>query len=211
VLAHLYLASACVWRFRAEEAEAPVLLPLARAAIQAQLQAGAQALEGFHANMPQRSARLLGRLTARRAPAEAVSDECWLELAESLEHEPMLLARLLPDLQRPATGGLLDLMEALELAQRLGPEAQTLQKRWRQTRSMTAACQGARDPVLAKAYLQAVDRVIQVDDGPGPREERRPGYNRVNPYAVSSPSAHAAPAPSNRPPERTTPQPVPAK
>lgn len=214
VLAHLYLASACVWRFRAEDGEAPMLLPLARASIQAQLQAGAQALQGFYANLPQAGARWLGVLTAGRVPAEAVPDACWLELAESLEREPMLMAHLLPDLQRPATGGLLDLMEALELAQRLGPEAQALQKAWRQTRSIAAACQGASDPALARAYLLAVDRVIQVDDGPGPndvREDRRPGFNRINPYAVSSPSAPAGPEPSPHRLERTTPRPVPAK
>ncbi|RYF73705.1 MAG: DUF1974 domain-containing protein, partial [Comamonadaceae bacterium] len=210
VLAHLYLASACVWRFRQEEGETPALLPLARAAIAAQLQAGGAALQGFYANLPQAGARALGKLTSGRVRPEAVSDECWLELAESLEREPVLLQRLLPDLQCPATGGLLDLMQALELAQQLGPEAQTLQKAWRQTRSVAAATQTASHPSLARAYLQAVNRVIQVDDGPGPHDglddEARGGVNQPR-----GSSTTAAPAPLPYPQERRIPQPVPAK
>ncbi|RYF82247.1 MAG: acyl-CoA dehydrogenase [Comamonadaceae bacterium] len=210
VLAHLYLASACIWRFRNEDSEAPALLLLARAAIAMQLHAGAQALQAVYANLPNAGARALGALTGGRVRAEPVSDEDWLQLAECLEREPVLLARLLPDLQRPATGGLLDLMEALELAQRLGPEAQTLQKAWRQTRSMSAACQAARDPALARAYLQAVDRVIQVDAGPRPRDGRD-AHARAAVSPALAAAAPAAPAQWPHPPERKTPLPVPAK
>lgn len=206
VLAHLYLASASVWRFKVEDGEEPLMLPLARASINAQLHAGELALQGFYANMPQGGVRLLGRLMTGKARPEAETDECWLDIAQMLEHEPMLLSRLLPDLQRPATGGMLDLMEALELAQRLGPEAQTLQKAWRKTRSVSAASQGAADPALARAYLQAVDRVIQVDDGPGPNDA--PSASLKRPAEASAP---AGPGPSANPPERRTPRPVPAK
>ena len=78
--------------------------------------------------------------------------------------DPALIARLCPDVSRPKTGGLLDLMLALELARAVGDDLPELNKAVRRTRSLEEAARGARDPAAALAYLQAADRVIQVDD-----------------------------------------------
>ena len=68
---------------------------------------------------------------------------------------------------RPGSGGLLHLMEALELADQLGPEdVQALNKLVRRARSFEEAANDMSRPALALAYLQAADRVIQVDDFP---------------------------------------------
>jgi acyl-CoA dehydrogenase len=64
----------------------------------------------------------------------------------------------------PKTGGLLDLMRAVQLAAELGDEAPALNKLVRRTESLEQAAQDARDPARALAYLLAADKVIQVDD-----------------------------------------------
>lgn len=57
------------------------------------------------------------------------------------------------------------MVDALELADRLGDEATSqLNKLVRRMRSCEDAAAGMPNPALALAYLQAADKVIQVDD-----------------------------------------------
>lgn len=163
VLSHLYIASAALWRY-AQEADAE-LLPLARAGIREQLHSAAVALRDLHANLPSSGiARVIGsvalRGTSRYAP---LRDRDLLHLAELLR-SPTLMAKLTPDLARPKQGGMLDLMQALELAQQLGGEAVELNRVLRRTHSLDDAARSSSRPELARAYLQAADQVIQVDD-----------------------------------------------
>jgi acyl-CoA dehydrogenase len=55
-------------------------------------------------------------------------------------------------------------MRALELARPLTDELPALNRVLRRTRSLEQAAAGSRDTAAALAYLQAADRVIQVDD-----------------------------------------------
>lgn len=164
-LAHLYMASACLWRY-VFDAEAS-LLPFARAAMRAQLEAAEAVLRDLYANLPAPGHRLLGAMAlGRRARLAPLRDAQRLELAALLRTRPDIVARLCPDVGRPRRGGLLDLMQALELAQRLGEDAAPLNKLVRRTRSFEEAAKGMPDPALALAYLRAADKVIQVDDFP---------------------------------------------
>ena len=91
-----------------------------------------------------------------------------MALAELLRTRPDVVARLVPDLAEPGPGGLRDLMQAMALGARLGDETAALNKVLRRTRSLDEAARSATDPALALAYLQAADKVIQVDDFDGP-------------------------------------------
>lgn len=200
VLAHLYLASACVWRYQAEAA--PEMLPFAQAAIRVQIDAASRILHDLYANLPTVGRRLIGALVLRRTGHLApLRDVQLLALAETLRTRPDVVARLCPDLERPAAGGLCDLMLALELGQRLGDQTAPLNKVLRRTRSLEQAARSAVDPVLALAYLRAADRVIQVDDIEASQW----------PPGVSPAPAPSAPPQYAHPPERTTPPPVPAE
>ncbi len=165
VLSHLYLASACVWRYEVDCD--PEMLPFARAAIRVQLDRAGATLHELHANLPSGVLRglapLLLRGTGHLAP---LRDRDLVAFADALRTDPALVARLCPDVSRPAAGGLLDLMHALELANAVGDELPELNKAVRRTRSLEDAARGARDPAAALAYLRAADRVIQVDDFP---------------------------------------------
>jgi acyl-CoA dehydrogenase len=163
VLACLYLAAASVWRYEMDGDAA--LLPLARAAIRHQLACGDALLRELHANLPSAGLRwisplLLGGSRQRRA----LRDAEWLALAESLREQPALIAALCPDLGRPASGGLIDLMDALQRAEAVRDELPMLNKQLRRCSSLEAAAQGSRDPAAALVYLQAADKLIQVDD-----------------------------------------------
>lgn len=201
VLAHLYLASACVWRWQADEA--PEMLPFAQAAIRLQIDQAGRILRDLYANLPTAGRRLIGALVLRRtAHLAPLRDVQLMDLADRLRSDPRLVARLAPDLAEPGPGGLRDLMQAMALAARLGAErTAALNKHLRRTRSFEQAAASADDPALALAYLRAADKVIQVDDVDGPV--------RLSPPAA--PPARPAPPPSAHPPERTTPPPVPAK
>jgi acyl-CoA dehydrogenase len=165
VLAHLYLACASVWRYQMEAD--PALLPFARAAIRVQLASAAASLREIYANLPSPARRALGAIVLRGTRHLApLRDRPLLDLAETLRTDPAVVARLAPDVSRPRRGGLLDLMTALELAAQLGGGAAELNKAVRRTRSLAEAARGAQNPPLALAYLQAADRVIQVDDFP---------------------------------------------
>ncbi len=163
VLSHLYLAAACVWRYDVE-AE-PAMLPIARAAIRVQLDAAARTLREVYANLPSPARRVLGAIilggTGFLAP---LRDRQLVAFADALRTDPLLIARLCPDVMEPKSGGMRDLMHALALAKELGDEVQALNKVVRRTASLEEAARGSTNPQRALAYLQAADRVIQVDD-----------------------------------------------
>ena len=163
-LAHLYLASSCLWRYVFDAK--PELLPFARAAMRTQLDQAEDVLADLYANLPAPGHRLIGRLVlSRTSHLVPLPDAQVLELAALLRSDPKLVALLCPDVARPGSGGLLHLMQALDLADQLGPDdVQALNKLVRRTRSFDDAAHATSRPALALAYLQAADRVIQVDD-----------------------------------------------
>ncbi len=163
VLSALYLAAASVWRYEAE-ARAD-MLPLARAAIRHQLAVAAATLHDLHDNLPSWPVALLSpALRGGTGQLRAIDDACLLGLAESLRNDPGLIAALCPDMGMPKSGGLLDLMAALELSRPIIDELPELNRSLRRTRSLAAAAAASSDPAAALAYLQAADKVIQVDD-----------------------------------------------
>ena len=163
VLACLYMASASLWRYEVEGN--PKMLPFARAAVRIQLDQAAATLRELHANIPSgwlhALSPLLLRGTRHLAP---LRDRDVIAFADALRADPALVAQLCPDVSRPKSGGLLDLMEALARAGAVGDELPALNQALRRTRSLEAAAQQSREPEAALAYLQAADRVIQVDD-----------------------------------------------
>lgn len=163
VLSHLYMASASVWRYEVEQDRA--MLPIARAAIRVQLDLAAAALRDLYANLPSRLLRLVSpvllRGTRHLAP---LRDRDLIALSDALRDNRAMVARLCPDVGVPASGGLRDLMLALELADAVGDELPELNKVLRRTDSLQQAADKSRDPAAALAYLLAADRVIQVDD-----------------------------------------------
>lgn len=163
-LAHLYMASACLWRY-VHEAR-PELLPFARTAMRTQLDAAEEVLADLYANLPAPGHRLIGRLVmTRTAHLAPLRDTEVLELAALLRTQRPLIDLLCPDMARPGSGGLLHLMEALDLADQLGADdVQALNKLVRRSSSFEDAANGMPRPALALAYLKAADRVIQVDD-----------------------------------------------
>lgn len=168
VLSYLYLASACVWRYRVEGE--PGMLPLARAAIRVQLDLAAATLRDLYANLPSRPLRLFAPLILRGTRHLApLRDRDLIAHADALREDRALLGRLCPDLGVPASGGLRDLMQALALADAIADEVPELNKVLRRTTSLEEAARAARDPAAALAYLLAADRVIQVDDFPPAR------------------------------------------
>jgi acyl-CoA dehydrogenase len=174
VLSALYLAAACVWRYEVEGD--PLALPVARAAIRLQLHEAASILRDLYANLPSGvlkvMAPLLLRGTGRLAP---LRDRETLALADALRTQPGLVRRLCPDVSRPKSGGLLDLMRALDAARVLGDEAAELNKALRRAPSLEAVARNARNPTAALAYLRAAERVIQVDEVEGRVSAGRPG------------------------------------
>lgn len=163
VLSCLYMASASVWRYEMEGD--PKMLPFARAAIRVQLDQAAATLRDLYANLPSTLLRMAApvilRGTRHLAPLRDVD---LIAFADTLRANPGLIARLCPDLSRPKSGGLLDLMQALEYAQAVGDELPELNQALRRTHSLEAVARNARNPAAALAYLRAADRVIQVDD-----------------------------------------------
>ncbi len=163
-LAHLYMASGCLWRY-AVEGDAQ-MLPLARAALRTQLDAAEEVLRDLYANLPAPGRRLIGNLVlSRTAHLAPLRDVQMLALAKQLRDNPALVQRLCPDMSLPKGGGVVDLVRALELADQLGEDATNqLNKLVRRTGSFEEAAASMPDPALALAYLQAADKVIQVDD-----------------------------------------------
>jgi acyl-CoA dehydrogenase len=210
VLAHLYLASACVWRYGVEQA--PEMLPFARAAIRLQIDEAGSILRDLYANLPTRGRRLIGAMVLRRtAHLAPLRDVQLLELAELLRKDPRIVERLAPDLSEPAAGGLRDLMQAMELGAKLGDGTAALNKVLRRTNSLEEAARSSTDPELALAYLKAADKVIQVDDFEGPPRDGEGRADFSEPAAaVAVPPAPPVRPPSVRPPERTIRPRVPA-
>jgi acyl-CoA dehydrogenase len=177
VLSHLYLASACVWRYEVDGD--PAALPFARAAIREQLHGASTLLRELYANLPSGALRwlspLLRRGTGHLAP---LRDREALELAEALRTQPALVRRLCPDVSRPKSGGLLDLMEALDAAQAVGDEVDELNRALRRAPSLEAVARRSKRPAAALAYLRAAERVIAVDDVEGATSGARPGLLR---------------------------------
>ena len=208
VLAHLYLASSCIWRYRVDAA--PELLPFARAAIRLQIDEAGKILRDLYANLPTAGRRVIGALVLRRtAHLAPLRDVQLLELADLLHKDPRIVERLAPDLSEPAAGGLRDLMYAMELSAQLGDATAALNKALRRTNSLEEAARSAPDPELALAYLKAADKVIQVDDFEGPPRDADGRADLSPPVAAAQP-VPSAPQPSAHPPERTTPPRVPA-
>ena len=209
VLAHLYLASACVWRYGVERA--PEMLPFAKAAIRLQIDEAGGILRDLYANLPAPGRRVIGSLVLRRtAHLAPLRDLQLLELADLLRKDPRIVGRLAPDLSEPAAGGLLDLMHAMELGAKLGDGTAALNKVLRRTNSLEEAARSAPDPELALAYLKAADKVIQVDDFEGPPRDAQGRADLSPPAAVAAPPVPSAQPPSAHPQERTTPPRVPA-
>ncbi len=163
VLAHLYMASACIWRYTSEAD--PAMLPFTHAALRVQLDAAEEVLRDLYANLPAPGHRFIGRLVLSRTRHLApLRDVAMLELARLLRTDRALVARLCPDLMKPKSGGMADLMDALELSAQLGDGVDELNKLVRRTHSFEDAANAAPRPALALAYLKAADKVIQVDD-----------------------------------------------
>ncbi|MDW5443103.1 acyl-CoA dehydrogenase [Polaromonas sp. SM01] len=162
-LAHLYMASACFWRYTADADSE--MSPFTRAALRVQLDAAEEVLRDLYANLPAPGHRLIGALVlSRTAHLAPLRDVQMLELARLLRSQRTLLARLCPDVSTPKQGGLLDLMQALELSAQLGEQTTALNKQVRRTRSFEEAALSTANPALSLAYLHAANRVIQVDD-----------------------------------------------
>jgi acyl-CoA dehydrogenase len=165
VLSYLYLAAACVWRYRVDGD--PRMIPFARAAIRVQLDLAAATLRDLYANLPSRALRLFAPLLLRGTSHLApLRDRDLVTYADALRENRELIARLCPDIGKPPAGGLRDLMDALELADQVAGEVPELNKALRRTRSLDEAAAKSRDPAAAAAYLRAADRVIQVDEFP---------------------------------------------
>ncbi|RZL03138.1 MAG: acyl-CoA dehydrogenase [Rubrivivax sp.] len=163
VLAHLYIASAAVWRYQIDGD--PDLLPFAQAGIRQQLDRAHTILRDLHANLPSGPARWLAGFSLKgTGPLTPLRDRQLLELAELLRTRRDLIDKLCPDLSLPMRGGQFDLVEALALGEQLGDDTAALNKELRRTNSLETASQSAKDPALALRYLRAADRVIQVDD-----------------------------------------------
>ncbi len=72
VLAHLYMASACAWRYAVEKDGD--MLPVARAAIRVQLDEAGNALEALYANFPSPLRRVVGAIVLQpQHPAGAAA------------------------------------------------------------------------------------------------------------------------------------------
>jgi acyl-CoA dehydrogenase len=115
VLAHLYMASACVWRY-AMEKDATCCRwhgpPFACSSTKP-----AMRWKRSTPTFPSPLRRVVGALVLNRSTRLApLRDVQLLELAKLLRTNNALVKRLCPDLATPAGGGLRDLMDALALA-----------------------------------------------------------------------------------------------
>lgn len=184
VLSHLYLASASVWRYEAERDLS--MLPFARAAVHDQLALAAAALRALYANLPSAAVRSLSPLWLRGVGRfSALPDRTLLDLAGRLRDDPAVVARLCPDVQFAPGGGMADLRAALDAATGLGDEIHALNKAVLRGESLLDAAKTARNPAAALAYLEAADRVIQVDDFP-PDAPARDAAADAPPYSEAA-------------------------
>jgi len=139
-----YLAAASVWRYHVDADSA--LLPFAQAAIRVQLDLAAAILKDLYANLPSPTRRVLGAIILRGTGHLALlRDRTRLDLAERLRTDRTVIDRLCSEMSTPRSGGVLDLMQALELARGLGDEVPALNKLLRRV-----AARGRR-PSLARS------------------------------------------------------------
>ncbi|MEC5215360.1 acyl-CoA dehydrogenase [Actimicrobium sp. GrIS 1.19] len=160
-LSHLYLASACLWRFGAQP-DARVEA-VARAAVRRQIWLASEALHALYDNLPNPVLGVAGKIALHGLrPIRATSDVETLAIADSLR-DPQVIALLCPDVETPKSGGLRDLQYALQLAREIGAdESQRLARAIRQIKPFDQIAAGSSSP-LALEFLHALDRVIQVD------------------------------------------------
>ena len=141
------------------------MLPIARAAIRVQLDMAARTLRDLYANLPSTTLRVSAPFVLRGTQHLApLRDRDLIAISDSLREDRALLNRLCPDVGQPSVGGLRDLQHALELADTVEDELPALNQLLRRTPSIEKAVASFTDPDAARAYLQAADSVIQVDD-----------------------------------------------
>ena len=163
VLSHLYLAAACLWRYHHDPQ--PILLPIAQAAADFEFNLARKALADLYSNMPGWFLRWCGRVLMRGMQRpEPIKDRKLLQIAEMLREDERAIALLCPDLCEPRSGGMRDLRNAVALGRELGAEAAELDRAIRSGEPFEAIAARSARPELALRYLQAVDRVIQVDE-----------------------------------------------
>ena len=163
VLSHLYQAAACLWRYHHDPR--PTLLPLVQAAADFELGLARKALADLYSNMPGWFLRWCGRALMRgMLRPEPIKDRKLLQIAELLREDEQAIAALCPDLAEPRSGGLRDLRAAIALGRELGDEAHELDRAIRTGDGFEMIAARSARPELALRYLQALDRVIQVDE-----------------------------------------------
>jgi acyl-CoA dehydrogenase len=113
---------------------------VARVAVQTQLARATRALQDLHRNMPYRLLRLASPLLLAGSRGIVLpGDTRLLEMARALQQDQQLVQALCPDVGVPKSGGLKDLIQALELSRPLAGELEALNKVLRRTRSLEQA------------------------------------------------------------------------
>jgi acyl-CoA dehydrogenase len=169
-LSHLYMASACLWRYG--QNEHPDMAVIARGAARRQIWLASTALHDLFDNLHNPVLRVAAKIVLGGLhPLHALRDKQKLEIAQLLRQETVI-AQLCPDVEAPASGGMRDLHEALRLAQEIGEqESERLAKAIRQRRPFEEIAAGSKAP-QALDFLVALDKLIQVDsfaqDGAAP-------------------------------------------
>ncbi|MTW10132.1 acyl-CoA dehydrogenase [Pseudoduganella eburnea] len=161
VLSHLYMASACIWRY-AWQSDARIE-PVARGAVRRQIWLASQALRELFDNLPNPLLRVAGLIALRGlSPIRRLHDMETLAIADTLR-DPQVVRLLCPDVEMPKSGGLCDLHDALRLASELGEEeALRLGSAIRQHKPFEEIAAASASP-RALDFLRALDKVIQVD------------------------------------------------
>jgi acyl-CoA dehydrogenase len=161
VLSHLYMASACVWRY-AWLADVRIEA-VARGAVRRQIWLASQALRELFDNLPNPLLRVAGTIALRGlSPIRRLHDTEKLAIADTLR-DPQVVRLLCPDVEMPKSGGLCDLQEALRLASELGEEeVLRLGSAIRQHKPFEEIAATSASP-HALDFLRALDKVIQVD------------------------------------------------
>ncbi|UVW30040.1 acyl-CoA dehydrogenase [Massilia sp. H6] len=161
VLSHLYMASACLWRYAQHENEEMAVI--ARAAARRQIWLASSALHALFDNLHNPLLRVAAKVAlGGLRPLHALRDHDKLEIAALLRQAPVI-ALLCPEVEAPARGGMRDLRDLLLLAQEIGEqESERLAKAIRQRRPFEEIAAESSAP-QALAFLVALDKVIQVD------------------------------------------------
>ena len=160
-LSHLYMASACLWRYGQQPDAA--MEPVVRGAVRRQIWLASQALRELFDNLPNPVLRVTASIVLRGlSPIRRLSDQEKLAIAATLR-DPHVIGLLCPDVGKPRVGGLHDLQELLRLAQEIGDEeSERLAKAIRQLTPFAEIAASSSAP-QALEFLHALDKVIQVD------------------------------------------------